>query len=268
MTLSSVRFPVRAGKPRTAGGYTMISDHGPVQTGWMGRAGLRDLLEVAGPIVDFVKIRADLHVLAPAAWLQDRLALYREHGVFAYPGGVLMELALGQGRADELLDELGPLGYSGLEISENYVTFTDSQRLDLVARARARGLAVVYELGRKEAAGKPIEAARTLEQVAALTEAGARLVVLERDELELLRAMSVEDLDRIVRGGGGRLALEAGPDRFPDLPVWLIERYGPDVSLANLQAGQVLPVERYRMGLDRAVGYRYLVDQVKEFTYG
>jgi phosphosulfolactate synthase (CoM biosynthesis protein A) len=65
-------------------------------------------------------------------------------------------------------------------------------------------------------------------------------------------------LQQIQAQIGDRIAFEAGPNRFPDLPVYLIQELGLEVSLANLQAGQLLHVERYRLGLDRHVHYRFV----------
>lgn len=259
MSITSVRFQERPVKPRRSA-LNMISDHGPVDTGWMGRQGLKDYLEVVGPFLDYAKIRADLHHLNSRDWITERLADYADADVFAYPGGILFELAFLQGTTDALFDELAEWGYRGLEISENYISLSSAERARYMRRASAAGLEVIYELGRKEEHEDPVALRWVLDTVDEVFQHGTRLAVLERDEVEPLRRAAPQVLNEIQDAVGDRIAFEAGPNRFPDLPVWLIQQLGLEASLANLQAGQLLHVERYRLGLDRYVHYRFVTE--------
>lgn len=266
--LPSLDFPERLAKPRTTG-WNMISDHGPVTAAWLGSAGLADLLDAAGWHVDYAKVRADLHRLTRPDWVRNRLELYRRHDVNAYPGGIVMEIAILQHREMAALDDIKAIDYWGFELSENLVSLTPARRRELIAAAGERGLNVVYELGRKFPQPPAMDPQEAADIVADVRDAGVALVVVERDEIDLWRSENPALLHRFVElVPQDGVAYEAGPDRFPELPVWLIEQFGPDVSLANLQGGQVLSVERYRLGLDRAVGYRFLTEQQTDGAHG
>ncbi len=73
-----------------------------------------------------------------------------------------------------------------------------------------------------------------------------------------------DSLHRIMEAvGPDKLIIECGPgaDRF-DIAKWLIEEFGPDVNLENIDAEDAPIIEAMRHGRNRSIDYSYF-DQFK-----
>ena len=57
-----------------------------------------------------------------------------------------------------------------------------------------------------------------------------------------------------------RVVLEPDANEYPKQHGWMIETFGPDVSLCNIRAGHVIRLEGMRRGLGRPVHYRWIAD--------
>ena len=83
----------------------------------LGLAEQADLLRIAGEYIDLAKIAVGVSRLLDADLLREKVALYREHAVVAFPGGQFLEYALAHGATDTFLDgsmRRGLRGYRGL----------------------------------------------------------------------------------------------------------------------------------------------------------
>ena len=124
-------------------------------------------------------------------------------------------------------------------------------------RARQEGLEVVYEYGRKYA-DTPLAVDQAVRAISEAMSAGAKRVVMERFEVDMLRD-NPDVLQKLVAEVGmGCLVLEADSSKFPEYHVWLIETLGPDVNIGNVAPGHVLRLEQFRRGLGIPVGYRFV----------
>jgi phosphosulfolactate synthase len=56
--------------------------------------------------------------------------------------------------------------------------------------------------------------------------------------------------------------LEPDPYAFPKQHIQMIADFGPEVSLCNVTAEQVLKLEGFRRGIGRPVHYSFLSDQL------
>jgi phosphosulfolactate synthase len=252
-------LPPRSIKPRTQGITSMI-DFGPDGFGWTGGVnGIRDLLDCAAPFIDYAKIYAMNAVLMPAETVRRAVRLYHDADITPFAGGILFEYAYRRGAVDDLIRHLRWLDIPALEISENYVTLSDTERRNEIDRFQSAGFKVIYEFGRKNP-----EEPMSLDALGAIVtdcmSRGIGHVTVEQSEIDLF-----------VNAAGGlaalaatpwyrHLVIEVDPYRFPQQHAQIIRDFGPEVNLANVTPGQVLRLEGFRRGVGRAVNYSLLSD--------
>lgn len=76
----------RREKPRNEG-LTMVIDKG------LGLLQTRDLLDVAGSYIDFIKLAFGTSAFYGRDLLREKVRLGQEHGVQVYPGGTFLQIA-------------------------------------------------------------------------------------------------------------------------------------------------------------------------------
>lgn len=241
-------------KPRTRGITAMI-DFGPDTFGWTGPAAIQDLIACAGNYIDYAKIYALNTLLIPEPVVTTIVATYAEAGITPYSGGILFEYAWRHEALDEMKSLLNRIGISMLEISENYITLEDCERLHLIEDFQSSGFDVIYEFGRKNP-----ESAFSVdslgELVASVLAVGATHVIAEQSEIDMLDRNAMDELVR--RDWFPSLLIETDPYRFPEQHAEMLNHYGPEINLANVAPGQVLRLEGLRQGIGRAVNYRLM----------
>jgi phosphosulfolactate synthase len=250
-------LPARSAKPRDRG-TTSIIDFGPDTFGWTGIQGVRDLLDYAADYVDFAKIYAMNALLVPERTIQQVVGLYQDANVKAYSGGILFEYACKTNSFPEMLKHLKKLGIGALEISENYLELQPGARRDYIALAQREGFDVIYEFGRKNP-----DAPFSLEDLEALVAEvrgqDIEHVIIEQSEIDMIAQTSPLALKSLAQKQWfSNLMIEADPYRFPQQHAQLLQDFGPEVSLANITAGQALRLEGLRRGIGRAVNYSLL----------
>lgn len=240
-------LPVRSSKPRTAG-LSMMIDWG------MGLERQKDTLASAGDYVDIAKIAAGIARLMPASLLREKLRHYEAHGIHTAPGGLFAELALKLGRYERFLEQAVEAGFSGIEVSDNLLDLSPPDKAAAIRRARAMGLSVYGEAGRKEGT---MDDAALLRDVANCLEAGADRVFLEAAELfsanqvrssliaalarEFPRERLIYELPVVILPGVTR-------DYKHKITAWLVRELGTDVNLANIEWDELYLTELVRLG--------------------
>ncbi len=244
-----VHFPLgkRSPKPRK-NGLTMVIDKG------LGLRELSDLLEVAGDCLDFLKLGFGTSVLYPDSILKAKIKLCREYQVQIYPGGTLMEIAFLQNRFNLYLEEAQKLGFETLEISDGTIPLDSTRRKYCLKRAVKAGFTVLTELGKKDP--RQVLSPKFLcEQCAEDLSNGAWKVIMEaRDSGKGIGLFNQQ----------GELQEKRLDDLLEDLPqpeniIWeaplknqqvkLIERFGAEVNLGNIQPPELFSLEALRCGL-------------------
>ena len=249
--------PPRNGKPRKRG-ITAIIDFGPDGFGWTGERGIADLLECAADYIDFAKIYAMNALLIPQPVVKRIVKLYRDADVHCYAGGILFEYAYRRNEIDLYCDHILKIGFNAVEISENYISLKEDERLNYIDRFQTLGLSVIYEIGRKNPE-QPLCVSDIEEFVATLTNRGVDHLILEQSEIDLAISHNPDQLKAIaVEPWFERILIEADPYRFPKQHVELLNDFGSDVNLANIAPGQALRLEGLRRGIGRAVDYALL----------
>jgi phosphosulfolactate synthase len=238
-------------KPRRTG-LTMMADFG------LTREHTESVLGISGDFIDFAKIAVGTARLYSRPYLISKLDLYKRNAVRPFIGGQFGEYILAvQGRQalPRFFDEAVALGFSTIEISDNCVPLTESERRDIIREAIAAGLCVFGEVGSKD---RKTNADELIEQAGNCLAAGAELVLVEAAELvdngqlneELIGALTDRlDLSRVMIELPGPWISGVTLAQVYDMRKLLIKVFGPDINIANVKPDDVFDTEALRVGL-------------------
>ncbi|HYB26822.1 MAG TPA: phosphosulfolactate synthase [Solirubrobacteraceae bacterium] len=236
-------LPERSSKPRDRG-ITHVIDRG------LSIADIEGMVEVAGEFVDIVKL--GWGTALATGNLEPKLACYRQHEIPVVLGGTLTELAISRGRLEELISWAHELGLEYFEISDGTIALEHERKLELIERL-AREFTVLSEVGSKDDTGAITPPYVWVEQMRAELAAGAWKVIAEGREAGT--AGIFRPTGEVREGLIGEIVHEIAPDRImfdaprKDQQVWFVRRFGPEVNLSNVPAGEVLALETLRLGL-------------------
>lgn len=245
--------PARALKPRKQG-LSVVSDKAK------SLSQARDIVETMGDIIDHMKIPDHVGIMwrYPAELIRAKNEIYRKAGIDALPGGIPFEVAAVQGKVPQYMARIAELGFGGVEVSEDSLDLRPGDRIASIQCARANGLRVYTELGKKYPE-QPLNAEEATETAQRDLDAGVYLVVVEKSDVALIMKQGTDTLHRLMRAvGPEHLVVECGPgdDRF-SIAKWLIAEFGPDVNLENIDAEDAFVIEAMRHGLHRQADYNY-----------
>ncbi|MEZ5277839.1 MAG: phosphosulfolactate synthase [Opitutaceae bacterium] len=244
----SIVVASRPGKPRTRG-LTMIADWGlpPGQQG--------DLLTISAPFIDLAKVAVGIAALLPTEILREKIHAYTGHDILTFPGGQFLEYSVIHDKAEAYFQAAAAAGFRCIEVSDNLLEIELEAKCALIKRAiNDHGLRVLGEVGKKEGLGATGDLA---EDAARCLEAGAERVFLEAADF-FSGEVKETALQAIVdRCGTDPLIFELpGPwiDGVTQADVhritrWLINRFGPEVNIANVSPENVLKLEALRLGI-------------------
>jgi len=253
-------------KPRERG-LTMMIDkcQGPKATA--------DVLAMTGDYIDHWKLSFGTSALLDEDLLREKIAGVRERDILVYPGGTLTEYAIFRGVCRPYIQRAKELGFNGIEISDGTIYLSAAARRDAIHFALDQGLTVVSEVGKKDTRQQP-SAEELADQALADLEAGASWVIVEARESG--KGVGIFGEDGSVREEDVSIIAIALDDRLDRL-IWeaplkhqqeyFIVRFGPDVSLGNIQPRDVLGVEALRAGL-RFETLRNLIQKAEEGGVG
>ncbi len=237
----------RTQKPRDTG-ITAIIDKG------LGLRATDDLVEMAGPLIDHVKLGFGTSAAVGAGLLRQKIARLVGAGIVVYPGGTLLEAAWATGRMTAFITRAHELGFTGLEVSDGTVDLPAADRRDAIERGLALGLEVITEVGSKDPA-RQMSPTEMVDRLHLDLELGASLVTVEAresgrgtgifDASGNVVADLLEELLSSVRDSQ-RVLWEAP---LPAQQAHLIRRCGANVNLANVPPLEVLALEALRRGL-------------------
>jgi phosphosulfolactate synthase len=211
-------------------------------------------LEQSAHLISILKLSMACWIIADPRATRRKVAVATRYGVPVVTGGGPFEIAVAQGRLPEYLDLCAAMGVARVEAGEGF-TDLSADAEDVVEMARARGLEVQFELGKKhdgQFTGTTL--GRLLDQGRAWLEAGAVELVVEARESG--QGIGVFDDDGILDGeaadrfvdvfGFDAVVFEAPtkPSQFA-----LLNHFGSEVRLSNVRLEELLRVEIYRRGL-------------------
>jgi phosphosulfolactate synthase len=233
----------RSQKPRS-GGVTHVIDRG------LSVSDIDGMIEIGGDYIDIVKL--GWGTALATGNLEGKLRRYRHHGIPVVLGGTLTELAISRGRLDELIAWVHELGLEYFEISDGTIALEHERKLELIERL-AREFIVLSEVGSKDDTGAITPPYVWVQQMRAELTAGAWKVIAEGREGGT--AGIFRPTGEIREGLIGEIVHEIAPGQIMfDAPrkeqqVWFVRRFGPEVNLSNIPAGEVLALETLRLGL-------------------
>jgi phosphosulfolactate synthase len=237
-----IDLPDRSTKPRRDG-ITHVLDSG------LSIAQVDGMIEVAGSSVDLVKL--GWGTALATGNLQPKLDRYREHAIPVVLGGTLTEIAITQGKLEELIAWLRELGLGHVEVSDGTITLEHDRKLELISRL-AEEFVVLSEVGSKDNA-RIMAPYRWVEQIQAELKAGAWKVIAEARESGTAGIFRPDGevrmglIDEIAHAIDTDQILFEAPRK--DQQVWFVKRFGPNVNLGNILPADVLSLETIRLGL-------------------
>ena len=244
-----IELPVRerVRKPRGSG-WTMVIDK------VLGLHAVDDLMQVASPAIDVVKLTFGTSAFFTFDVLKEKVRTITAHGVHCMPGGTLLEVAVWQSALDRYLDRARELGFDAIEVSDGTIEMDGQTRAETIGRAVKAGFRVLSEVGKKDPNDAP-SMARLADTVNADLDHGAFMVIMEAREAG--KGVGIYDasglpketeIDAFLNGvkDPGRILWEAplGPQQR-----YLVLRFGPNVNLGNVAPEDILALEALRTGL-------------------
>jgi phosphosulfolactate synthase len=238
-----LNLPARSAKPRE-GGVTHVIDRG------LSIAEVDGMVEVAGEFIDIVKL--GWGTALATANLAPKLERYAGYEIPVVLGGTLTEIAIAQERLDRLIAWVHELGLRHFEISDGTISLEHERKLELIERLSGE-FTVLSEVGSKDDTGAITPPYRWVEMMRAELQAGAWKVIAEGREAGTAGIFRPNGevreglIDEIVHEVDQRRIMFDAPRK--DQQVWFVRRFGPEVNLGNISAGDVLALETLRLGL-------------------
>jgi phosphosulfolactate synthase len=236
----------RRRKPR-AFGCTMVIDKG------LGLTSFRDLLELAGEHIDFIKLAFGTAAITPLHILQGKVEWAKRYGVSLYPGGTFFEIAHAKGKHERFFHTVQDLGMEWVEISDGTIDLSLAERSRIIRTAKEKGLRVVSEIGKKTAGHLP-SLSDFLATYQNDLDSGVTYVIMEGresgkgvgifDETGRLNRSYIEEI--LKRAEPTRLIFET-PEKSQQIEILKI--IGNQANFGNIPHNEVLALECLRRGL-------------------
>jgi phosphosulfolactate synthase len=205
-------------------------------------------------LISILKLSMACWLIADESATRAKIAAARATEVPTTAGGGPFEVAVAQGRLPEYLDMCAAIGLDRIECGEGF-TDNDLSAPSIVAAARARGLDVQFELGKKH--GGTFGDAAMNELVAQgyewLAAGAVELVVEGRESAQDVGlfdsdgALDVSFAERFADAFGLEHVTFEAPTKASQFA--LLDHFGSAVRLSNVRLEELLRVEIYRRGL-------------------
>lgn len=245
--IRSTRDP-RTDKPRRQG-LTMVNDTG------RGLYETRDALSIGAHLTDMWKLSFGTSAFMEREVIREKLELLDSHDVLTFPGGTLLEVALVEHHCRVYMHHAKRLGFKAVEISDGTISIPRFRRKNIIDCALNAGLVPITEVGKKDPKRQPTSEQLADEALEDL-EWGAEWVIVEGRESGLgigifdehghVEETEVDSITEIMGDKIDRLIWEA-PLRSQQ--SFLIERFGSNVNIGNVECNEVLALEALRNGL-------------------
>lgn len=214
----------------------------------------KDLFEVAGSYIDFLKLGFGTSALYSRGLLEEKINLANSFGVSIYPGGTFLEIAVLQNKLKEYIRMVSKLGYSAIEVSDGTVNISPEVRERAILMALDAGLKVLTEVGKKNLQDKA-HIDHYVGQIRKDLDCGAFRVIIEGREsgknagfYDEKGQFIADEVEQILEAAGDpRLLIWEAP--LKQQQQELITRFGPNVNLGNIPSSEVLALEALRVGL-------------------
>lgn len=212
-------------------------------------ADIKNVLSVAGPYIDIVKLGFGTAYVTPQ--LREKIETYQEANIPVYFGGTLFEAFLVRHQLDDYLEICRDYGIGFIEISDGSIDIPHTEKCRYIEKFASYGT-VLSEVGSKDAA-HIIPPYKWIELMQAELSAGASYVIAEAREAGNVgiyrgsgevREGLVQEILTVIPDS--RILWEA-PQKSQQL--YFIKLLGCNVNLGNIAPSEVIPLESMRLGL-------------------
>ena len=217
-------------------------------------ATLESHLEQSSHLMAILKVSMACWMVANEDATRRKVAAATRYHVPTVTGGGPFEVAVAQNRLPAYLDLCADIGFTRIECGEGFteMPLSAGQALQM---ARARGLEVQFELGKKhDGAFSSDTAEQLIAQGRRWLDAGARELVVEAREsakgvglFDEAGSFSGILADRFASAFGLDVVMFEAPTKPSQFA--LLDHFGPMVRLCNVRLEELLRVEIYRRGL-------------------
>lgn len=260
--MEEIKYPLpkRTLKPRQCG-LTMVIDKG------LGISAYKDLLNLAGEKIDFLKLGFGTAAFYPLNILQDKIFLAKEKKIDIYFGGTFLEIIIWQNKLNEYLTWLKELGLDVVEVSDGTIYLSEAKRALVIKEAQKMGFKVLSEVGKKNIKDERAISYR-IKQIKNDLMLGVCKVIVEGREsgkgiglYDDSGRIKHDDLQSLTVAGinTDNLIFEAP---LKNQQTELIALFGNNVNLGNILPDEVLALEALRLGL-RGDTFRLALEEEK-----
>ena len=259
-------LPQRAEKPRKKG-LTMVID-----IAWFGAtsslvAAYRDYIDCVKSTARCLWVDEDL--------IRKNIKTYRDWGIDVQIGGIPYEIAVLQGKQAQYMQRARELGTNIVEVESHAAGLSLQQMKSEVKTLKGEGFKVVGEVGAKWAdldETRPnrdaVHVEKVVEKMLQLLDVGADHVIWEGMVVRALLGNQLENkqgqeqLFKVVEAvKQENIIFEMWSARGnPNSPLWgwLVQHFGPDVNLGNINVQDISMLETIRRGLSYDPAHPYI----------
>jgi len=211
-------------------------------------------LQQSAHLMAALKISMACWLIADEGATRRKIEAARAHNVPAVTGGGPFEVAVAQGELETYLDLCVDLGITKVECGEGFTTLALTPS-EIMSLARARGLSVQFELGKKHEGPLTDDTlAAAIDLGRAWLDAGAEQLVLEAREsargvgaFDAGGTLNLDYVDRFAEAFGLDIVTFEAPTKASQFAF--LQHFGPGVRLGNVRLEELLRVEIFRRGL-------------------
>jgi phosphosulfolactate synthase len=235
-------IPERPAKPRNSG-LTMMMDKG------LSLQETEHFIEANKELTDIVKFGFGTAYVTNN--LEEKIALYKEHGIRPYFGGTLFEAFYARNKVEDYLRLIDKYKLDLVEISDGSIILNHDEKCQLIHRM-AKDRTVLSEVGSKDS-GILISPNRWIKMMTTELQAGSWKVIAEGREagnVGVFRPNGTAHtmlINMIIAKVKPEDILWEAPQK--NQQVWFVKLFGANVNLGNIAPNEVIPLECLRLGL-------------------
>jgi phosphosulfolactate synthase len=225
----------------------MLMDNG------LGIDQLQDFLNICSEWIDIAKLGYGTSRLCPEEVIRKKIEVYRSHNIYVMAGGTFTEIVLAQGKLNDFLAESKELGFNAIEVSDGTIPMSDETRSDVIRQVAGEGFMVLSEVGSKFP-DSALSLKELIREIHRDIELGSFQVIIEAREsgmgvgiFNFSGNIVDEHLNTIAEETDLTKVMFEAP--LKSQQVALIQQFGVNVNMGNIQPTQVLPLETLRAGL-------------------
>ncbi|MDR1722028.1 MAG: phosphosulfolactate synthase [Methanobrevibacter sp.] len=230
-------------------GLTMVLDKG------IGLNTAKDLMEISGEYVDFLKFGWGTITLHNREIIKNKVEMYKSFDIKPYPGGTLFEIAYKDNKITQYFEYLEKLVFNTLEISDGTINIKISDKLDLIQKAKDNGFYVLSEVGKKDiTADHEIDLDTRIETIKSELKSGANKVIIEAREggknigiFDEKGDVKEEEVNEIIKKINPDDLIWEAPNK--DQQTYFVLKLGQNVNLGNININDITSLETIRRGL-------------------